>query len=231
MGLIKETSYDARGPGCKAQMYTVRVLRRMCVFVYVRVCAQVRPQPLHVHIVSVHPDVAQTRRSFRLLCEAPKHLSTSDDVLPLFVRWLPPSCHLGAVHRVFSLARNAENYWERLVYFIINVIIIFIIATIIFIYFITIFIISLLSLLFWSAVWFSLLSKVVPLVLAKNAVLKLLYYPYRDPNFTLENAASLTLRITLRWAWSPSRNFDWEWCDATRQRIELLDWILPIPSR
>lgn len=31
----------------------------------------------------------------------------------------------------------------------------------------------------------------------------------------------------------PSREtyFDWEWFDVTGQRIELLDWILPIPSR
>lgn len=111
MGLIKETSYDARGPGCKAQMYTtLRVLRCMRVFVYVHVCAQVRPQPLHVHTVSVHPDVAQTRALIRAALRSPKHLSTSDDVLPLFVRWLPPSCHLGAVHCVFSRAQNAQNY-------------------------------------------------------------------------------------------------------------------------
>lgn len=97
MGLIKETSYDAPGPGCKARMYTARarargsVCRCMCTDAAATfACAY----SFGAHVCTHTVDVVQTRRQFWLLREASKHLSTYDDVPRLFVRWLPPSCTL-----------------------------------------------------------------------------------------------------------------------------------------
>jgi len=65
MGLIKETSYDARGPGCKARnvhgdapMYVFCACACACTGAIVR--------SLHVYTVSVHPNVALIPTAKRL---------------------------------------------------------------------------------------------------------------------------------------------------------------------
>lgn len=225
MGLIKETSYDARGPGSKARIYMVvaRVEMCVCVCVFLRVCVCVHRcgrKPLHVH--TVRPDVAQTRCSFRLLCEASKHLSTSDDVPRLFVGWPSTILPLGRGTRYFHRMPRTTGTISYISLSILFAIITFIVY------------------LLFSSVARSILPKVIPTKAMRFKSISI-FMNAIDIYITLHHIMTLILpsrtrvkpRPTnyIKMRRKPSRDFGWEWFDATGQRIELLDWILPIPSR